>query len=65
MYYYTLILDASRQVFGRVLTQGNDSDSIPHMRVPHWPVRIAGSCGYFTGSWRDASPYLDVILITT
>ena len=30
---------------------------IRHMRVPIWPIMRAGSWGYLTGSWREATPY--------
>ena len=31
--------------------------SIRHMRVPTKPIRLAGSWGYLTGSWGEATPY--------
>ena len=33
------------------------------MRVPLQPTRIAGSGGYLTGSWREATPCFIVMLI--
>ena len=37
--------------------------AIPHMRLSIWLIRLAGSWGYLTGSWREAIPYFSVILI--
>ena len=39
--------------------------SIRLMRVSIWPIRIAGSWGYYTGSWREAILHVIVILIST
>ena len=33
------------------------------MRVSIWPIRIAGSWGYMTGSWWEITPYFTDISI--
>ena len=33
------------------------------MMVSIKPIRLAGSWGYLTGSWREATPYFFVVLI--
>ena len=37
--------------------------TIRHMRVPIQPIRLTGSLGYLTGSWREAMPYFTDKLI--
>ena len=37
---------------------------IRHVRVPVWPIRIAGSWAYLARSWSKATPCFIVILIT-
>ena len=46
---------------GRRLESGGVS--IPHMRVRFRPIRLAGSLGYLTGSWRKALTHSISILI--
>ena len=36
---------------------------IHHMRVPIQQIRLTGSWGYLTGSWREAMPYFTDYLI--
>ena len=42
---------------------GVRDDGIGYMGVQIWPIRITGSWVYLTGSWREATPCLDDILV--
>ena len=48
---------------GYVGSESGATPSIPHMRTPFRPIRLARSWGYLTGNWRKAITNSAAILV--